>query len=294
MGDGEGRKRLGRGLAALLGDAAAEGVEPDRGRSGVRRLSIAFLTPNRYNPRRQFDEGELEELAQSIRERGVLQPILVRPAGGADRYEIVAGERRWRAARLAGLHEVPALVRELDDRAALEVAIVENVQRSDLNPLDEAMGYERLIAEFGYSQAELGQVIGKSRSHVANTLRLVKLPEEIKAHVAAGRLSAGHARALLTAADPTGLAGRIVAEGLSVRDAERLAAEPVAAAVRRVRAEAAPASADVRAVERRLGDRLGLAARLAHRPDGSGELRLRYRTLDQLDALLAALGAGED
>jgi len=294
MSEGEGRKRLGRGLAALLGDAAAESAEPDRGRAGVRRLQIAFLTPNRYNPRRQFDERELEELAQSIRERGVLQPILVRPAGGADRYEIVAGERRWRAARLAGLHEVPALVRDLDDRAALEVAIVENVQRSDLNALDEAMGYERLIAEFGYSQAELGQVIGKSRSHVANTLRLVKLPEEIKDHVAAGRLTAGHARALLTAADPSGLARRIVAEGLSVRDAERLAAEPVTAAVKRVQSEASRATADIRAVERRVGDRLGLAAKLAHKPDGSGELRLRYRTLDQLDALLAALGAGED
>jgi len=294
MTENDGRKRLGRGLAALIGDVGADAAmappaEAERGR-GLRRLPVAFLSPNPRNPRRSFGEEDLAALADSIRERGIVQPILVRPvAGAADRYEIVAGERRWRAAQRAGLHEVPVVVRELDDRAALEIAIIENVQRADLNAVEEAMGYERLVAEFGYAQADLAKAIGKSRSHVANTMRLLKLPESVKAHLAAGRLTAGHARALITAADPEGLAERIVAEGLTVRDAERLAAEPIAAAVRRT-AQAVARDADTEALEKRLADRLGLAVALKHKPGGGGELKLRYSSLEQLDAICRLLG----
>lgn len=287
-----GRKRLGRGLAALIGDVAPEpSAAPAEVGLGARRLPVAFIGPNPRNPRRSFVAEDLEALASSIRERGVVQPILVRPApGGRDRYEIVAGERRWRAAQMAGLHEVPVVVRELDDRTALEIAIIENVQRADLNAVEEAMGYERLIAEFDYAQGELAKIIGKSRSHVANTLRLLKLPESVKAHLVAGRLTAGHARALVTAADPEGLAERIVAEGLTVRDAERLAAAPVAEAVRRIAPAAPPKDADTRALEKRIADRLGIAVAIAHKPTGAGEIKLRYSSLEQLDAVCRLLG----
>ena len=294
MSEEQGRKRLGRGLAALMGDVSTDAgfnrdADRDRGR-GLRRVPTAFLRPNPRNPRRTFAEADLEDLSNSIRERGIFQPILVRViAGEADHYEIIAGERRWRAAQRAGLHEVPVLVREVTDREALEIAIVENVQRADLNPMEEAAGYEQLMTDFSYTQADLAQVIGKSRSHVANTLRLMRLPEAVKDDVVAGRLSAGHARAVLTAPDPEALARRIIAEDLTVRDAEALASSPVAEAVAVMGRAVAVKDADTLALEKRLSDALGLTVTLAHKATGAGEVRVRYRSLEQLDEVVRRL-----
>lgn len=225
MADDTNRSRLGRGLAALIGDVGEEfGGQSRQPASGLQRVPIEFLRANPRNPRKMFDHEALEDLAASIRERGLIQPIVVRSMPNiADVYEIIAGERRWRAAQRANLHQVPIVVVEADDRVALEIAIIENVQRADLNPLEEAAGYEQLIAEFNYSQNDLAQVIGKSRSHVANTLRLTKLPASIKKLVNEGILSAGHARALLSVADPEAVARKIIEEGLTVRDVERIA-----------------------------------------------------------------------
>ncbi|MQT12872.1 ParB/RepB/Spo0J family partition protein [Segnochrobactrum spirostomi] len=295
MAEEQGRKRLGRGLAALMGDVSADAGFSDRDRErarGLKRVPIAFLRPNPRNPRRTFAEADLEDLANSIRERGVFQPILVRPvAGETEAYEIIAGERRWRASQRAGLHEVPILVREVDDREALEIAIIENVQRADLNALEEGGGYQQLMNEFAYSQSELAQVIGKSRSHVANTMRLLKLPERVKEHLAEGRLTAGHARALLTAPDPEALAETIVAKGLTVRDAEALAQKPLGDAVKAA-AKAQPKDPDTLALERRLADGLGLTVSLAHRATGAGEVRIRYASLEQLDEICRRLEQG--
>src|SRR5918993_961889 len=217
------RPRLGRGLAALIGEVGDEMSAPERER-GQRRVPVEFLRPNPRNPRKDFPESKLDELAASIRERGIIQPIVVRSMPNLpDAYEIVAGERRWRAAQRAGLHDVPIVVVEVDDRTSLEFAIVENVQRSDLNPIEEAAGYYRLIDEFGYSQGDLGTSLGKSRSYVANTIRLLNLPSDVQDLVTEGKLSAGHARALLAARDPATVAREIVAKGLTVRDAERIA-----------------------------------------------------------------------
>ncbi len=286
MAEEQGRKRLGRGLAALMGDVSTDAGFTDRGDRGrgLKRVPTAFVRPNPRNPRRQFSEEDLEDLTNSIRERGIFQPILVRAvAGEADAYEIIAGERRWRAAQRAGLHEVPVLVRDVTDREALEIAIVENVQRADLNAVEEAAGYQQLIAEFGYTQNDLAGVIGKSRSHVANTMRLLKLPDAVKEHVVAGRLSAGHARAILMAPDPEALARRVIAEDLTVRDTEALAASPIAQAVAAVGRAVAEKDADTLALEKRLSEVLGLAVSLTHKPNGAGELRIRYRSLEQLD-----------
>ena len=195
--------RLGRGLAALIGDMSTlDGARFAESGTGSRRLPIDFLIANRANPRREFDQSQLEELANSIREKGVMQPLLVRPTMDPNQFEIIAGERRWRASQLAGLSEVPVLIREVDDKEALELAIIENVQRVDLNPLEEAMGYGQLIEQFDYTQQDLAQVIGKSRSHVANTLRLLKLPDDVRSMLSRGELTAGHARTLITADDP--------------------------------------------------------------------------------------------
>ena len=287
----EERRRLGRGLAALLGDMA----EPElmaAERTGSKRVPIELVHPNPRNPRRQFGEADLADLAQSIREKGVVQPILVRSAKGqANHYEIIAGERRWRASQRAGQHEIPVIVQEVSDKEALELAIIENVQRADLNPIEEAFGYEQLIAEFGYTQQDLGQVIGKSRSHVANTLRLLKLPESVKDHLREGRLTAGHARALVTATDPEGLAQKIVEEGLTVRDAEALAQAPAEVAAKPIK-EKKVKDADTVALEKSLSDMLGLVALIEHKADGSGELKLRYRSLEQLDDLCRRLQHG--
>ncbi|MBX9875513.1 MAG: ParB/RepB/Spo0J family partition protein, partial [Beijerinckiaceae bacterium] len=216
MAEEQGRSRLGRGLAALIGDVGEEIGALERAR-GQRRVPVEFLRPSARNPRRSFAEEDLEELTASVRERGILQPIIVRAiVGMLDAYEIIAGERRWRAAQRAGLHDVPVILVEADDREALEIAIVENVQRTDLNAIEEAAGYEQLIAEFNYTQADLARVIGKSRSHVANTLRLSKLPPSVRQMVSDGAVSAGHARALLSVSDPELMARKIVDEGLSV------------------------------------------------------------------------------
>src|SRR5258708_7735501 len=217
------RSRLGRGLASLIGDAGAEPTPEQRSR-GQRKVSIALLKPNPRNPRKQFSDAELGELAGSIRERGIIQPIVVRTVRGAtDQFEIIAGERRWRAAQRAGLHEVPIIVHEASDAEALELAIIENVQRTDLNPLEEATGYQALADEFKYSQEDIAKTVGKSRSHVANTLRLLRLPESAKPYINAGKLTAGHARALVGLPDPEPIAREIVERGLNVRDVESLA-----------------------------------------------------------------------
>lgn len=284
----EGRSRLGRGLAALIGDMGGDDARPapvQKG-AGVRKVPIEFVRPSPRNPRRTFLEEGLEDLTASVKEKGIIQPIVVRPIG-ANAFEIVAGERRWRAAQRAALHEVPVVVVELNDREALEVAIIENVQRSDLNPLEEAQGYEALMAEFSYTQQDLSKVIGKSRSHIANTLRLMKLPEQVKTYVADGRLTAGHARALLTHDDPARIAREAVEKGLNVRDVEALAKVKTAVAGS---ARPAEKDADTRAVERRLAEALGLKVQLQTKGEG-GELRIRFSDLDQLDLLCRKLGA---
>jgi ParB family chromosome partitioning protein len=218
----ESRSRLGRGLAALLGDAEENGRQPDASQ-GIKQVPIEFLRSNTKNPRQRFEDADLTELADSIRERGILQPILVRPLSNVrDAYEIVAGERRWRAAQQAGLHSVPVISLNVGDREALEIAIVENIQRADLNALEEAAGYSRLASEFGYNQSDIARVVGKSRSHVANTLRLSNLPAHTRSLLESGAISAGHARALLALIDPDSIADKVVAQGLSVRDVESL------------------------------------------------------------------------
>lgn len=289
----EERKRLGRGLAALLGDMAEPETMSEQARVGSKRVPIDLVHPNPRNPRRSFAEADLGDLAQSIREKGVVQPILVRPAAGrANHFEIIAGERRWRASQRAGQHEIPVIVQEVSDKEALELAIIENVQRADLNPIEEAFGYEQLIAEFAYTQQDLGQVIGKSRSHVANTLRLLKLPESVKEHLREGRLTAGHARALVTAADPEGLAERIVADGLTVRDAEALAQAPAAGEAPKPAKAKRAKDADTIELEKTLSDLLGLWVSIDHKADGTGKLEVKYRTLEQLDDLVRRLKNG--
>jgi ParB family chromosome partitioning protein len=284
------RSRLGRGLAALIGDMAAE-TSVDRPR-GQRRLPTAALRPNPRNPRRAFPSTELDELVASLRERGIIQPIVARPVqGGTDVYEIIAGERRWRAAQRAGLHEVPVVIIEASDAEALQLAIIENVQRADLNPLEEAEGYRALIEEFANSQDEIAKIVGKSRSHVANTLRLLKLPETIKSYIHAGKLSAGHARMLVGQPDAERLAEEIVARGLNVRQVESLARETAerggksrARAVRRSAAK----NANLVALEKSISDALGLAVSITEAKRG-GVLTIRYRSLDQLDDVLRRL-----
>jgi ParB family chromosome partitioning protein len=284
------RSRLGRGLAALIGEVDEEPVL-ERAR-GQRRIPVEFLRRNPRNPRTSFPEAELDELADSIRERGIIQPIVVRPIPGLpDAYEIVAGERRWRAAQRAGLHDVPVVIIEADDKTALELAIIENVQRADLNVLDEAAGYEKLVAEYGYTHADLGSVLGKSRSHVANTLRLLKLPSSVREIVARGDISAGHARALLAVRNPEAVARTILDRGLNVRDVERIAkteSEAKDADSDAPKRKPRAPDADTRALEAALEDVLGLVVRIDHR-GSAGELRIRYRSLDQLDALCRRL-----
>ncbi len=290
MNDDVSKRRLGRGLAALIGEmdqpmptggSTPASVNPDR------MVPIENVTRNPRNPRRYFDDGELQDLASSIRQHGIVQPVVVRSLAEGQ-YEIIAGERRWRAAQLAGLVEVPVIVRNVDDRTALEIAIVENVQRSDLNPLEEALGYEQLIAEHGYTQNDLGDIIGKSRSHVANSLRLLKLPSPVRDMLASGTLSAGHARALVPTSDPTALAKSIVAKGMSVRDAERLAQNDIRAQSE-PQAQAKPEKdSDTLALERTLTDALGLEVRINHK-GGPGQIRISYKTLEQLEEICRLL-----
>ena len=283
------RSRLGRGLASLIGDAGAEPTPEQRAR-GQRKVSIAFLKPNPRNPRKQFSDADLGELAGSIRERGIIQPIVVRTVRGAtDAYEIIAGERRWRAAQRAGLHEVPIIIHEANDAEALELAIIENVQRADLNPLEEGMGYQALADEYKYSQEDIAKTVGKSRSHVANTLRLLKLPESVKTYINAGKLTAGHARALIGVPDPESIAQEIVERGLNVRDVESLAQQRASAAgaPKKTRPRAAK-DVDTLAAEKRLSDALGLTVTIEHRGE-RGVVQIAYRDLDQLDEVIRRL-----
>ncbi|MBY4631722.1 ParB/RepB/Spo0J family partition protein [Rhizobium croatiense] len=290
MNDDVSKRRLGRGLAALIGEMDQPvPVEAERTVSADRMIPIEFVSRNPRNPRRFFDDTELHDLASSIRQHGIVQPIVVRTME-RDRYEIIAGERRWRAAQLAGLIEIPVIVRDVDDKTALEIAIVENVQRADLNPLEEALGYEQLIAEYGYTQNDLGEIIGKSRSHVANSLRLLKLPDPVRDLLAAGSLSAGHARALVSTPDPASLARTIVAKGMSVRDAEKLAqnnikaqSEPQQTATRRDQKDS-----DTLALERTLSDALGLEVSINHKTSG-GQIKISYKSLEQLEEVCRLL-----
>lgn len=290
MNDDVSKRRLGRGLAALIGEMDQPvPVEAERTVSADRMIPIEFVSRNPRNPRRFFDDTELHDLASSIRQHGIVQPIVVRTME-RDRYEIIAGERRWRAAQLAGLIEIPVIIRDVDDKTALEIAIVENVQRADLNPLEEALGYEQLIAEYGYTQNDLGEIIGKSRSHVANSLRLLKLPDPVRDLLAAGSLSAGHARALVSTPDPASLARTIVAKGMSVRDAEKLAqnnikaqSEPQQTASRRDQKDS-----DTLALERTLSDALGLEVSINHTTSG-GQIKISYKSLEQLEEVCRLL-----
>ena len=282
MAEETSRQRLGRGLAALIGDVATEPGPEKRRSAPPKTLPVEFLRPNPRNPRKDFGAADLDDLAASVKERGVVQPILVRPVAAADNgYEIIAGERRWRAAQKVGLHNVPVVILEVSDSEALELAIIENVQRADLNPLEEALGYQQLIDDHQYTQVQLAEVIGKSRSHIANTLRLLKLPDGVLDYVRSGKLSAGHARALVTHSDPEAAARRIVEAGMSVREAEAIDDGRSKA---RQKAQAPEKDADTRALEKALGDVLGLGVAINHGKDG-GELRIRYKTLEQLDAV---------
>lgn len=298
MSDQGGRRRanLGRGLDALLGDDDGGYSNLDRLRQS-RLVPIGQLQPNPYQPRRHFPEEELQTLIRSVREKGILQPILVRPAkAGGDTYEIVAGERRWRAAQRCQLHEVPVIIRDFSDTESLEIAIVENVQRHDLNPLEEAYGYRRLLQEFGRTQEDVAKVVGKSRSHVANTLRLLDLPEGPQQMVVEGTLSAGHARALLAAPDPAAAAAQVVDRALNVRQTEALVRSLAdrpdpPSATKSGGGNRGPAAkdADTLALERDLTDRLGLTVDVRADAKGAGSLTVRFQSLDQLDALVAKL-----
>jgi len=285
--------RLGRGLAALIGDVGDETPLADSGRK-PRRAPIENLQPNPRNPRRLFTDDELDELAASIRERGIIQPIVVRALKG-DNFEIIAGERRWRAAQRAGLHDVPIAVVEANDAQSLEYAIIENVQRTDLNPIEEATGYLALMDDFNRTQEEVAQIVGKSRPHIANTIRLLKLSEPVKQLVRTGKISAGHARLLVGQPNAELIAHEIIDKGWSVRDLEADMRKDVAGQLRDMRREAKgfvvniPKDADTRALERRLSDVLGLDVSVDHRGE-SGTLGIKYRNLEQLDAVLKKLG----
>ena len=280
--------RLGRGLASLMGEVGEESPTADNSRK-PRRAPIENLKANPRNPRRAFTEAELNDLTESIRERGIIQPIVVRAIRGeTDRFEIVAGERRWRAAQRAGLHEVPVAVVEATDAQALEFAIIENVQRADLNPIEEASGYLALMDEFNHSQDEVAQIVGKSRPHVANMVRLLKLSEPVKTLVQSGQLSAGHARILVGQPNALELAQDIVARGLSVRQVEAAMRKEGGAQAREVAGTSRAKDPDTKALERRLSDALGLEVTVDHRGQG-GTLHIKYRDLDQLDAVLRKL-----
>src|SRR5215470_13596700 len=284
------RSRLGRGLASLIGDMGAEtntaanATTSERVR-GQRRVPIEFIRPNPRNPRRDFPTAQLDELASSIRERGIIQPIAVRPVKGANEtFEIIAGERRWQAAQRAGLHDVPVVILDVSDVEALELAIVENVQREDLNPLDEAAGYQSLIDEFKYHQDDIAKAVGKSRSHVANMLRLLKLPEFVKTAIRSGQFSAGHARALIGHPEPERLAQQIIERGLNVRQVEALTRNHGKGQARQPRQK----EADTIAMEKQVSDALGLAVTVDHGSKG-GAVHIKYRSLDQLRDIVRRL-----
>jgi len=273
---------LGRGLSALIGEEAV----PTRGEAkNARTLPVAFLKPNRFQPRKTFAPEDLNDLTESVKEKGILQPILVRPVPGhADTFEIVAGERRWRAAQQAKLHDVPVVIREMSDSEALELAIVENVQRADLNAIEEGAAYHELMDRFQYTQDRIAKEVGKSRSHVANTLRLLKLPESVKVMVRDGRLTAGHARTLLGVADPEARAREIVEGALNVREAEQRSRSKKAAPRRQN-----PEDPNIRSAESNLSNLLGLKVQIVHKGHKGGDIRISYKTLEQYDDLIRRL-----
>lgn len=305
------KRGLGRGLSALIGDVdiglSADAKVPTKEKSkktstpssevsssqGLRNLGVEKLVPGKFQPRREFDKGALKELANSIREKGILQPILARPnpdGGAKSPYEIVAGERRWRAAQIAQLHDVPVIVRDMTDNEALQIGIIENVQRSDLNPIEEAEGFQRLIDEFSYTQEVLAKTLGKSRSHIANTLRLVGATNKVREYLVAGQLSAGHARALLGHPNADRLASDIVKQGLSVRDVEKLVADKKLSKGGSKSKKPAEKDIDTRALEKSIADNLGLSVAIQHEKDG-GHVRVSYKTLEQLDEVVRRLMA---
>ena len=305
------KRGLGRGLSALIGDVdigqSLDAKAPTKEKSkktsipsseesssqGLRNLGVEKLVPGKFQPRREFDKGALKELANSIREKGILQPILARPnpdGGAKSPYEIVAGERRWRAAQIAQLHDVPVIVRDMTDNEALQIGIIENVQRSDLNPIEEAEGFQRLIDEFSYTQEVLAKTLGKSRSHIANTLRLVGATNKVREYLVAGQLSAGHARALLGHPNADRLASDIVKQGLSVRDVEKLVADKKPSKGGSKSKKPAEKDTDTRALEKSIADNLGLSVAIQHEKDG-GHVRVSYKTLEQLDEVVRRLMA---
>lgn len=292
------RASLGRGLSALFGEATEDYSALDKVRQS-KQVPIEFVHPGRYQPRRKFDDEAIQGLVESIRDKGILQPLLVRrDAEDANSYELIAGERRWRAAQIAGLHEVPVIIRDLSDREALEIALIENIQRQDLTPLEEAEGYRRLMEEFEHTQEDLARAVGKSRSHVANMMRLLALPEPVKSMVQDGALTAGHARALLTAPDPAAVAREVVTRGLNVRQTEDLMRgdQPKAKKGKAANGGAgdAPAMKDVDLInlEEEISARIGL--KVAINPQGQrGTITIHYQTLDQLDDVLHRLGGEE-
>jgi ParB family chromosome partitioning protein len=288
----DGRSRLGRGLAALIGDVGEETKKTERARS-QRRVPVEFMRPNPRNPRKNFSEAELDELAASLRERGVIQPIVVRPVRGTtDKFEIIAGERRWRAAQRAGLHDVPIVSVEVTDDEALQLAIIENVQRTDLNALEEATGYQSLITEFGHSHDDVAKVVGKSRAHITNTLRLLRLSDTVQGYVRAGKLTAGHARMLIGKPNADALAQQIIERGLNVRQVEEWARESSDEDEGTKKSKGgrprARKDADTVALEKRISDALGLKVVIDHRGEG-GVVHVQYRNLDQLDAVTRRL-----
>lgn len=286
------RRGLGRGLSALMADAGVDVAgqqDPLRNTVADRNVPIDKLRPNPDQPRRSFDDEALDELAQSIREKGILQPLIVRPVGSdGDMFEIVAGERRWRAAQRAGLHEAPVLVRDFDDTEVLEIGIIENIQRESLTAIEEAAAYRQLIERFGHTQEKVAEALGKSRSHVANSMRLLTLPDAVQAMVMDGRLSSGHARALIPLADPLSAAQKIVARGLNVRQAEALVRDVQSPQAGRS-AHGGHGDADTRALEQALSAALGMKAQISHKGAGAGQVSIRYKNLDELDHLCEIL-----
>ncbi len=288
------RRGLGRGLSALMADVspAEESPADAKRQQGEKVIPIERISPNPGQPRRDFDQDDLHDLAASIKEKGIIQPLIVRKKDdNSDSYEIVAGERRWRAAQMAQLHEVPVIVRDYNDAEVLEIAIIENIQRADLNPIEEASGYRQLMDTFGHTQEKLAEALGKSRSHIANLLRLLNLPEEVQGYLREGRLTAGHARALVTADDPATVAREVIRKGLSVRETERLVKGP---RKERQKPQASPAEkdADTRALEADLSANLGMRVTISHRPGGEGgSVTISYRTLEELDDLCQLLSA---
>jgi ParB family chromosome partitioning protein len=284
------KKRLGRGLAALIGDDTTEEAVLQDIRT-LRHMPIELMHASPNNPRKHFGESDLDDLAKSIREKGLLQPIVVRPRPDGE-YEIVAGERRWRASQRAGIHEVPVLIRELSDGEALEIALIENIQRSDLNPLEEARAYSLLLEQFNYTQQQLAESVGKSRSHIANTLRLLNLPDSVRSQIETGKLTAGHARTLVATDSPAELADQIIKLGLSVRETESLVRESGNPAQnKRSKPEK---DADTKTLERELTAATGLKVEIAHKGTAGGTVTISYKSLEQLEDICRRLQSGHN